>query len=494
MTDDSDSALRDVSGAPAAAMPKPHEGVIFVALILTQFVATAGVTVLYMLLTGLHREYAGGSIDMGWAVTAYLFVAASAGAVCGKLGDVYGRRPVTLCVLVAAATGAVVSMLVPSALGVVLGCALQGVAGALTPLSMGLARDHLPMQRIPLAIGAISASGSGGAALIFVATGWVMDHFESHGAFLMKLLLAVIAFVALLVAIPRRPTYSSGDKPADDERIGFVRGLLFMPPLAALLIAIDRAAVWGLGDPRLLVLLAFGAFGLFAWGADQRRQSRPLIDLDLFRGRAMILPLVVTFLHGAAVIQYGPIFAQLLQQPTATGAGFALSASVAGLFMAVLNGTAVITSPLAGKVMQKIGPRMTGIIGAVIGIAGWGTIAFDHHSLALVAIFGVIVIAALGFLFTACFGLLVAASPLERVGEATGIGYVVLSLSMAIGSQFIFTTLAQWPAVDPASGDTYPADMAWTMVLLGTTFASALIIPVLCALPRGDRTLVRRPA
>ncbi len=160
-------------------------GAIYLVLILVQAVSASGLTTIYTTLPSLYREYAGAS-GVGWAVTSYLLFSASGSALCGRLGDLLGRRRVMLTALVIAGSGAVLSALAPTLAGLIVGCALQGLAGSLTPLDIGLARETLPARHVPLAVGIIGAAGIVGAGVTYVFAGWVTDHFASHGAFLMK--------------------------------------------------------------------------------------------------------------------------------------------------------------------------------------------------------------------------------------------------------------------------------------------------------------------
>ena len=131
---------------------------VYLVVILINFVSAAGVTTLYSMLPTLYRQF-GGRHGAGWAVTGYFLVAAISAAFCGRLGDLLGRRFMTLVVLALAAAGALLSALSSSLTLLIAGCALQGTAGALSPLAIGLARESLDARRVPVAIGIIAAAG-----------------------------------------------------------------------------------------------------------------------------------------------------------------------------------------------------------------------------------------------------------------------------------------------------------------------------------------------
>src|SRR6267142_1053299 len=160
--------------------------------------------------------------------------------ICRLEQCLLGRRLMILIALAISGSGAAISAVVPSLVGLIAGCAMQGLAGSLTPLDIGLARELLPPRKVSFAVGIISAAGIVGAGVTYLFAGWVTDHFASHGAFLMKTALAALAMIAVVKLVPKQ-----GHRPANLERIDFVRGILFVPAIAGVLIGVDRIRVWG---------------------------------------------------------------------------------------------------------------------------------------------------------------------------------------------------------------------------------------------------------
>ena len=465
MSDFSSDALRRSPPVPA----------MFFVIVLVQLVSTAGLTTIYSMITHLRREYAGGAIDMGWAITVYLFVAAAAGVVCGRLGDVYNRKIVVLFMLSIAAFGAFISIVVPTPLGVLFGCALQGLAGALTPVDVGLAKDNMPARHVPLALGAISAAGSGGAGLIFYSAGWITDHFASHGAFVMKLIFAVAGIIAVAVLVPSRPAPPAL---ADaGKQIRFVRSITFVIPLAALLVGINRVLAWGLFDPRTLGLFAIALFGSTLWFRDQARQVSPLVDTGLLRNRRLALTVAAHFILGIGVVQYGQIYSFFLQEPAWTGAGLGLTAAVAGLTLGVLNGSSAISAIFAGKVVALRGARWTAILGTAIIIAGYIALFIHHSSYIAAAVLGLIIVNGIAFATTGHYALFVEESPEGRAGETSAMGYIAFTVAMALGSQIILALFDTSTVADPAIAGLRHADgAAFGRVLLYTIVAGITMI------------------
>src|ERR1700712_2423196 len=80
--------------------------------------------------------------SVSWVLTAYLLAASVLTPILGRLGDMLGKRRVMLVVLVLLAAGTVLSGLAHSLALLIVGRALQGAAGAILPLSIGIVRDE----------------------------------------------------------------------------------------------------------------------------------------------------------------------------------------------------------------------------------------------------------------------------------------------------------------------------------------------------------------
>src|SRR3954468_19483098 len=81
--------------------------------------------------------------DISWVLTAYLLAASVLTPILGRLGDMVGKRRVLLAVLVILAAGTLLAALAPNLPTLIAARALQGAAGAILPLSIGIVRDEL---------------------------------------------------------------------------------------------------------------------------------------------------------------------------------------------------------------------------------------------------------------------------------------------------------------------------------------------------------------
>jgi MFS family permease len=82
--------------------------------------------------------------DASWVLTAYLLSASVLTPILGRLGDMVGKRKVLIVVLSLLLVGAVLAAIAPNLTVLIIGRVLQGAAGAVMPLSIGIVRDELP--------------------------------------------------------------------------------------------------------------------------------------------------------------------------------------------------------------------------------------------------------------------------------------------------------------------------------------------------------------
>lgn len=429
---------------------------IYVALLLSACVASAGISVIYNMLTTLYRHFPGAG-GIGWVVTIYWLASAIAAAVCGRLGDVFGRRRTLLIVLVLCSLGAMLSALTSSLPILIAGCAIQGIAAAITPLSYGLVRESLRDDQIPVAVGALVTAGMVGAGVVYVLSGVVIDRYSWQGGFWFKVALAAAAFVLARAWLP-------DSRPKPGPPIDLVRGLLFVPGLCAILIAVQKLGEWGVADRRIWALIGGGLLVLAIWGREQWRQHNPLINVrSLARRPVMVANLCMMFL-ALGGLQLGQVLSLFFQQPTWTNTGLGLSATTAGALMLMLTCMALLGGPWSGRIAATTGARSALLIGMAIIAGAWGGLVFWHDRAAFVL--GGAILGSLGLSIAQAgiYNLIVEATPPERTGEATGLTYIFLACFFAVGAQALFAILASSSVTDPVHGtQVFPSGAAFGM-------------------------------
>lgn len=286
-----------------------------------------------------------------WLLSAYLMVATVATPALGRLADLYGRRRLLLVSLTAFLVGAVGAALAPGAAVLVLFRAVQGIGGAVFPLTFALVREQVPGERVRASIGVLTgafgigtALGFGLGGLLAVQLSWRVIFAAGAGA---------VAVGTLLVArtVPGRPGEARG---------GFdLSGALLVGGAAVtLLLALTFGTELGWASPTPLVLFAVSAAGWVWWARHELTASAPLIDITLFRVRSVVLANLATMGLGWAMFCAYLLLPDLLgATPSRAGYGFGVSATVVGLCLLPAAVGQMVAGPLAVTLARVLGAR-----------------------------------------------------------------------------------------------------------------------------------------
>ena len=125
---------------------------VIVAVFIAEMAATFESAMIFGALPKLIGDY-GDPVTAGWLVIVHGLISAATYALAGRLGDIRGRKQVILVLIAIAIFGSLVSAVFHSFAMVLAGRALQGFGSAVLPLSIGLLREILPEERMPISVG-----------------------------------------------------------------------------------------------------------------------------------------------------------------------------------------------------------------------------------------------------------------------------------------------------------------------------------------------------
>ncbi|WP_052591893.1 MFS transporter [Luteipulveratus mongoliensis] len=367
-----------------------------------------------------------------WALTATVVVAGVASPLVGRLGDGRHRKTVIVVCQSSVVIGGVLAALATSLPLLISGRALQGLGLALMPLTMAAAREHLRPDHAGRVIATLSVVGAAGVGLGYPITGLIADHGGVHAAYWAGTGVSALALAAAIWAIPSPESRDS------HQRIDYTGAAIIGAGLVALLVSLDKAAAWGWGSARTLVLLVSGIALLTLWVAHELRTSEPLVDLRLVRHRAVLTANVSGLLLGVTMYLSMVTITQLVQLSTF---GFGESVFVAGLTLVPLSVLSASVSRTLPALTRRFGLRPiipAGALCVVVASVFFGSTA-SHlwQAFVTMAILGV----GLGYTFAAMPGLIVSAVPPEETGSAMGFYQVSRFVGFAIGSGLAVTLL-----------------------------------------------------
>ncbi|APA99315.1 Puromycin resistance protein pur8 [Nocardia seriolae] len=373
---------------------------------------------------------------VGWVTTATMLAASALTPLLGRLGDVYGHKPVIVATLVVTLIGSLLAASADSIEWLIVGRALQGASFGLFPLAISVLRHELPAERLTGAL-AVTASTLGvGSGVALVATGLLTQGGADYRRiFWLCVVLTVLVLALAVVVLPRRA--------GQGGRVDYVGAAVLGLGLVCLLLPISQGHEWGWGSARTSGLFIAAVVVLAGFLVLQSKLRSPLVATSLLAHRPVAVTNMASFCVGFAMFSVFRGATYFVGTPRAL-AGFGFDASVLRTSVAfMLPGAvaSVLMGPIAGLLVGRIGARYVLLLASVIGLGSLTSLALLHTSSAEVIVALIIGNAAIAIAYAAMPALLVANVAPHETGIANSINSIMRTVGGAIGSALVVTIL-----------------------------------------------------
>src|SRR5919201_1354509 len=303
-----------------------------------------------------------------WVINTYVQAYAVRLITAGRLGDLYGQRSLFAIGLFIFTVASALCGLAQNPTELIAARVIQGVGGALlTPQTLAILTSIFPPERRGAAFGVWG--GVAGLATLAGPTlgGAIISYIDWRWIFYINVPIGILALIATFVIIPDiRPGRHHGW-----DLVGIAVASTGLFAIVFGLIEGQRYS-WGQIDssPVTIPEVLLGGVALMVffiiW---ERFQTEPLVPLSLFANRNFAVANWI-----AAAISFGMLsmflpFTIYLQ----SARGF--SALVAGLTMAPMSLTSMLTAPFAGRFADRFGGKYILMTGILLFTTGMGSIA-----------------------------------------------------------------------------------------------------------------------
>jgi predicted MFS family arabinose efflux permease len=415
----------------------------------------------------------------GWVLTANLLAAAVLTPVLGRLGDTRGERPVILGILAAVALGTLLAIVTRSLPLLIVARVLQGSSYGLFPLSISVLRRELPPERLSVAMSVVSSTLGVGGVVGLVAAGLLTgDGGDYHRPFWIGLGVALVSLALAAVLLPRRPATATGG-------VDWGGAVVLGVGLVLLLLPVSQGNGWGWTSPTTLGCAAGAVAVLGGWVLLQHRRAQPLVRPALLTDPRMLVPNLAGLLTGVGLFVSFLAVMQYVQTPPAAGYGFGAAVLEAAVVYLLPGGVVgILLAPVAGTVVDRLGPLPTLLSGAAAGVAGFAVFALGRSQPWLVVTAGLLSQVWVTVVYAALPTLVVRAVRRSETGVANAVNSIARSLGQAVGSTLTVALLGA--ALDPATG--FPRASAFTGVaVLGTAAAGGVALVSLAGMVQARR-------
>jgi EmrB/QacA subfamily drug resistance transporter len=416
---------------------------VLVATIAGSGVVFLDASVVNVALPTIARDFQTGLASLQWTVNAYTLTLAGLLLLGGSLGDHFGRRRIFVIGIIWFAVASLLCGVAPNAPSLITARALQGVGAALlTPGSLAIIEASFrPSDRAP-AIGAWTGLGGVATAVAPLLGGFLTQAVTWRLVFLINLPLTAVALWAAIRHVPE-----SRD-PGVGRELDLTGAALAALGLAGITYALTEGTGAGWTAPTVVVTAAGGVAALAGFVVVERSRRHPLLPLDLFKSRQFTSANVVTFLI------YGALSGALFLLPIQLQRVVGMSPLAAGTALLPITIVMLLLSARAGRLAQRIGPRLPMTLGPLISAVGLAMMVLVTPGRSYwLSTLPAVVVFALGLSLTVAplTSTVLAAASEEHAGIASAVNNTVARAAglLAVATLPVVAGIAGADALDP---------------------------------------------
>ena len=303
----------------------------------------------------IGSEFLSDAILLSWVPTAYLLASAIMIVPMGRLADMRGRANIFLWGIIIYTLGSLFSTIVPTIEILIFFRIFQGIGGAMIfGTSVAIITSVFPANLRGWALGINVAFVYSGLTLGPVIGGVLTEFFGWRSIFYANVILGAFIIIAGLKYL------KITESPRDSSTFDILGSVLYAITILFVMIGFQE-----LSGPRGIYLLFAGLITGLLFYSWENRIEHPVFNIKLLtENRVFALSNLAAFINYSATFALGfllSIYLQLVKGFSPLNAGLILIAQP--LLQAVL-------SPYAGKLSDKIEPRILATTGMAMITAG----------------------------------------------------------------------------------------------------------------------------
>jgi EmrB/QacA subfamily drug resistance transporter len=367
-------------------------------------------------LPAIGAEFSMDAVLLGWIATSYLLAAAVFLIPFGRLADIHGMKKIFVIGLAVYTIASLLSAVAPSANVLIAVRIIQGVGSAMlfstgTAILICLFPPHERGKVLGINVAFVYL----GLSLGPVLGGFLTQSFGWRSIFLVNVLLGLIVLALVLWKLKGEWAAATGEK---FDLIGSAIYSMMLICVMCGFSLLPEAVGWILFFLGLVSLIA-----LIKW---ESMTDSPVLDIDLFRTNR-----VFAFSNLAALINYSATFAVGFLLSLYLQYIKGLSPQEAGAILIAQPLVMAIFSPIAGRLSDRIEPRIIASAGMALTLLGIIPFIFLDFQTSISYILGVLVILGLGLALFSSPNTNAIMSSIQR--RSYGVGSATLASMRLVG-------------------------------------------------------------
>ncbi|WP_409305953.1 MDR family MFS transporter [Peribacillus sp. SCS-155] len=325
---------------------------------LAMFMGAIEGTIVSTAMPAIVSELGGFSL-YSWVFSGYLLMNAVTVLIYGKLSDLFGRKPILTFGIVIFLVGSALCGFADSMKELIIYRFIQGFgAGAVMPVASTIVGDIYAAYERARIQGYLSSVWGISAVLGPALGGLLVQSVTWKLVFWINIPLGILS-IALLWGFLKEKIEKK--KPEIDYPGAL---LLTISITSFMLILVEGGVAWPWNSIQLISLAALSAIMMALFIRQERRAAEPMMPFEIWQERSILIANIVSLTTGIMLIglsTFLPTFVQGVMERSPTVAGFTLTAMSIGW---------PIASTVAGRLLMKIGFKLTSVIGGISLIAG----------------------------------------------------------------------------------------------------------------------------
>ena len=413
-----------------------NKWLVAVTVMLPTLVVIIDTSVVNVSLGHIRGSLSAGIDESTWAITSYLAANAIVIPMTGWLSRFFGRKRFLLVSIVLFTVSSFLCGASWNLRALIFFRIIQGLAGgSLQPMSQAILLETFPRHQHGTAMAIFGIGIMIGPVVGPLLGGWITDNWSWHWIFFINIPIGIVA-ILMTMAFIVDPHYAGARKMTVDYM-----GLAFLAVgIGCLQIVLDQGQRedW-FASQFILWLSVIAVAGLVFFVVNEHYAEHPIVDFHIFKN--------LTFASGNIIgfALFFTLFGSLIMLPICLQTLMGYTAFLAGWVLGPGGLMAMISMPIAGRLITRVNPKAVLFVGAMITaysmlMMSWFNLSTDFYTVALPRVvmgFG------MGLVFVPLTTLTMSWIHKEEMGNASSVFNLLRMLGGSFGVAFASTLVSR---------------------------------------------------
>jgi DHA2 family multidrug resistance protein len=413
-----------------------NKWLVAVTVMLPTLVVIIDTSVVNVSLDHIRGSLSAGIDESTWVITSYLAANAIVIPMTGWLSRIFGRKRFLLVSIALFTLSSFLCGASWSLRSLIFFRIIQGLSGgSLQPISQSILLETFPRHQHGTAMAIFGIGIMIGPVIGPLLGGWITDNWSWHWVFFVNIPIGIVA-ILMSMAFIVDPHYAGAQK----FRIDYW-GLAFLTlGIGCLQIVLDQGQREDWFASHFILWMSVISFaGLVFFIVNEYYADHPIVDLHIFKN--------LTFTSGNIIgfALFFTLFGSLIMLPICLQTLMGYTAFLAGWVLGPGGLMAMISMPIAGRLITRVNPKAVLLVGAMITaysmlMMSWFNLSADFYTVAwprVVMGFG------MGLVFVPLTTLTISWVHKEEMGNATSVFNLVRNLGGSFGVAFASTLVSR---------------------------------------------------